>query len=277
MPRRRLLECYDCRVDTSNATGIGHYYMLDDEVWQRATRDTARIRWLCLDCLEARLGRPLRSTDFMFTPREMYQRLHRVDGEHTVLPERERQRWLDYWRAVPRHQRPAKLREESSMPDNLVHPVHVGTINDKPVRFYRPQSGDDMMPWVAAGDLCQALAMNRLARRALQCASNAQPAVAKRVRTEDGTLTELLAFQGVQGLMRALIELRFITEPVHFAVVQQVIAAAERASPELFDRDASGEMRISSRVIAMLLGEQHQAIIDRIQSEGLAVEKVTLQ
>jgi hypothetical protein len=113
---RAPMACHDCRVDTSNATGVGHYYMVQDNVWQQATGGVARVRWLCLDCLEARLGRPLRSTDFKLTPSEIAERLaiwwevrprrtpgEQIPHEHTVLPERERQRWLDYWRVVPRH------------------------------------------------------------------------------------------------------------------------------------------------------------------------------
>lgn len=106
--QRRLLACHDCNIDTSNSTGIGHYYMAWDEVWRQA-KQGERVRFLCLDCLEARLGRPLRSTDFMITPSEMDQRMWSADGEHTVLPERERQRWLDYWRAVPRHSRISRM------------------------------------------------------------------------------------------------------------------------------------------------------------------------
>ncbi len=95
--------CRDCGVDTSLGTGIAHYYMVHDEVWQLAEQGT-RVRFLCLDCLEARLGRQLRSTDFLFTPGELAERLP-IGGEHIVLPEPERQRWLDYWRALPRHTR----------------------------------------------------------------------------------------------------------------------------------------------------------------------------
>jgi hypothetical protein len=102
---RRPMACHDCNVDTSTATGISHYYMVHDWVWQRATRRDARVRWLCLNCLEARLGRPLQATQFLVTPSELDERLATGD-EHTVLPEPERQRWLDYWRAVPRHKTP---------------------------------------------------------------------------------------------------------------------------------------------------------------------------
>lgn len=164
-----------------------------------------------------------------------------------------------------------------STDQNEAAPVYVGTINGKPVRFYPPQSSDDMMPWVATDDLCLALGMNRVARLAMRRASKAQPAVAKRVRTEGGADTELLAFQGVQGLMNALIETGQIERSMHAICVWEVIAAAERAFPELFDRDASGEMRVTSGVIAMLLGEDHAAVVDRIKSEGLVVEKVPLQ
>ena len=99
----RIDRCRDCGVDTSLGTGIGHYYMAHDEVWQMAEQGT-HVRTLCLDCLEARLGRPLRSTDFRLTPSELVERFVAA-GEHTVLPEPERQRWLDYWRALPRHTR----------------------------------------------------------------------------------------------------------------------------------------------------------------------------
>ena len=96
---RAAMSCHDCRIDTSS---VGHYYMLRDDVWQQAKRGN-RLQFLCLDCLEARLGQPLRASDFMLTPSELEQRMWSADHEHTVLPERERQRWLDYWRAVPRH------------------------------------------------------------------------------------------------------------------------------------------------------------------------------
>jgi hypothetical protein len=101
----RHMACADCRVDTSNANGIGHYYMLLDQLWEQATRGDGSCRFLCLDCLEARLDRPLRAADFILTPRELEQQL--LTGTNcTRLRQRERQRWLDYWRAVPRHRRP---------------------------------------------------------------------------------------------------------------------------------------------------------------------------
>lgn len=103
---RRHMACADCRVDTSSANGIGHYYSLRDKLWDQATRGDGRCRFLCLDCLEERLGRPLRAEDFDLTPPELYERLR--DGEHVLRSQRERQRWLDYWRAVPRHRRPVQ-------------------------------------------------------------------------------------------------------------------------------------------------------------------------
>jgi hypothetical protein len=101
------MACADCRVDTSNAHGIGHYYMLMEDLWHQATRGNGRCQFLCLDCLETRLERPLHAEDFVFTPSEMYERLH-YGGEHILRSPRERQRWLDYWRAVPRHRRPVQ-------------------------------------------------------------------------------------------------------------------------------------------------------------------------
>jgi hypothetical protein len=97
--KRRPLACHDCDIDTSH----WHYYMLHDEVWQQATKaTTGRVRFLCLDCLEARLGRPLVEADFVLTPPEMAARF---DGEgHEPLPPAQRQWELDTWRAYGREQ-----------------------------------------------------------------------------------------------------------------------------------------------------------------------------
>ncbi len=90
----RPLRCPDCRIDTS----IGDYYMVHEEVWQRACRATRgrKPRYLCLDCLEGRLGTWLREADFVLTPPELAERLAR--GEQTVKPPDERQADLASWR-----------------------------------------------------------------------------------------------------------------------------------------------------------------------------------
>jgi hypothetical protein len=98
------------------------------------------------------------------------------------------------------------------------------------------QTTDDMMPWVAPDDLARAIGMSRKSRRALLTANQAQPSVAKRIRTADGTSVEVLAFQGVQGLMDAMMEIHQVTPDVHVAYVKEVMIAAEGASPALCDR-----------------------------------------
>ena len=90
--------CADCRIDTSFATGIGHFYTVHEELWQRATPDKAHF--LCLDCLETRLGRPLVEADFLATPPEILARFAGQSEE--VLPSAERQRALQDWRDFSR-------------------------------------------------------------------------------------------------------------------------------------------------------------------------------
>lgn len=92
--------CHDCGVDTSFATGIGHYYTLRNDVWQQATHGDARVCFLCLDCLQRRLGRPLIEADFLATPPEILARFAGEAGK--PLPPAERQRELDSWRAYCR-------------------------------------------------------------------------------------------------------------------------------------------------------------------------------
>jgi hypothetical protein len=82
--------------------------------------------------------------------------------------------------------------------------VYVGTLNGKPMRFYQPQSDDDMMPWVATDDLVRAFGLPRDARRALNRASFKFRTVARRVHTECGAEEQLLGFHAVQGRARGL-------------------------------------------------------------------------
>jgi hypothetical protein len=152
-------------------------------------------------------------------------------------------------------------------------PIHVGTINNLPVRFYPPQSQDDLMPWVAMDDLAHALGMNHVARRALARAKLKFPDLAKRIRAEGNRQVDVLAFQGVQGLMGGLKQMHVATDADHMAYIRSAVAAAEKTSPLLFDRGPSGELRVSSPMVAALLGEDHQAIVDRVQALNIDAEQ----
>jgi hypothetical protein len=92
--------CHDCGVDTSFSTGIGHYYNLRNEVWRQATRNCTAAQFLCLNCLETRLDRPLTEADFIATPPEIMARFAGQAGE--PLPAAERQHQLDEWRTYTR-------------------------------------------------------------------------------------------------------------------------------------------------------------------------------
>jgi hypothetical protein len=92
--------CHDCGVDTSFSTGIGHYYNLRNEVWRQATRNSTAVQFLCLDCLEARLSRPLTEADFIATPPEIMARF--AGAVAAPLPPAERQNDLENWRASTR-------------------------------------------------------------------------------------------------------------------------------------------------------------------------------
>lgn len=60
--KRRELRCRDCRVDVA---AIDHWYMVHNAVWAAAGGSEGHGRdYLCLDCLEKRLGRPLLNGDF---------------------------------------------------------------------------------------------------------------------------------------------------------------------------------------------------------------------
>lgn len=58
--------CVDCKTDTS-PLGLRQYYMVNDEVWEQSGmgKDDGM---LCLLCLEARIGRDLKASDFTNIP-----------------------------------------------------------------------------------------------------------------------------------------------------------------------------------------------------------------
>ena len=154
-------------------------------------------------------------------------------------------------------------------------PVYVGRLNDKPLRFFPPQTDDDMMPWVAWEDLMNALPMNYTLRRKILQTSKRMlskfPDLVKRIATGDGTVL-MAGYQAVQGLMSAFKDLKLADDAVHFAFVQQVVTAAERHNPLLFDR-IDGEKVISSQVVAALLGEKHEGIVKQIEKLPLGEVK----
>src|SRR5262245_57063648 len=57
--------CCLCRIDT---LAIGEVYMVRDEVWDAAIGADSFISFLCIGCLELRLGRRLRPSDFTDVP-----------------------------------------------------------------------------------------------------------------------------------------------------------------------------------------------------------------
>jgi hypothetical protein len=78
---RRQQDCAGCGIDTSFRTGIGHEYVVTDEVW--AAAGMSPEGQLCLDCLETRLGREFAREDFERTPREVYASRHRASPPYS--------------------------------------------------------------------------------------------------------------------------------------------------------------------------------------------------
>lgn len=56
--------CFDCNVDTNE---IHEYYMVRNEIWQEAKGGGFQY-YLCIGCLEDRLGRKLTPEDFTDVP-----------------------------------------------------------------------------------------------------------------------------------------------------------------------------------------------------------------
>jgi len=149
--------------------------------------------------------------------------------------------------------------------------IYTGTINGAPVRFFPPQSADDMMPWIAADDLARALGLPRAHRRSLHKSAAKFRDVARTILT-DGGRTTILGFQAVQGLMGALEPTGIAyRSDLHQEYVREVTAAARVMFPDLFDDLPGGSFTVKSTSVARLLGADHERVVSRIETElGLA-------
>lgn len=81
------LHCGDCGV---NVALLGEWYMLEDAIWQQATRDTP-AHLLCVGCLEERLGRRLAPEDFNRAAPANLTREEDIDALLDAVPERLRE------------------------------------------------------------------------------------------------------------------------------------------------------------------------------------------
>jgi hypothetical protein len=61
------LPCHDCGVPTVE---IGEYFMVTSDIWQTYCSDA---RYLCIGCVETRLGRTLNRWDFTIAPINDYE------------------------------------------------------------------------------------------------------------------------------------------------------------------------------------------------------------
>jgi hypothetical protein len=68
--------CNDCRVDTTPHIGKWEFYMVTDDVWKAAGMPASTLvagsefdgNFLCIGCLELRIGRRLTALDFAACP-----------------------------------------------------------------------------------------------------------------------------------------------------------------------------------------------------------------
>jgi hypothetical protein len=92
--------CDDCHEDTSMFGGKGDFYWARDDVWAQAT-EGKKTRFLCLDCLGNRLGRPVVAEDLRATPWEVmvYRNADYPKEWAPHEPPRMRQFRLDFLRA----------------------------------------------------------------------------------------------------------------------------------------------------------------------------------
>lgn len=92
------------------------------------------------------------------------------------------------------------------MPKPLAHPIHTGTVNGSPVRFFRGPDARPDMPWHALGDLTRALELPRALRRhLLQMTQRAWAGTLRTVATAEG-VTILAPHFVAQGLIGAAVE-----------------------------------------------------------------------
>ena len=59
-----------CNADGDLIDGASEWYMVHDHVWRAAMENGGMVRFLCIGCLEQRVGRRLKPSDFLPHTRE---------------------------------------------------------------------------------------------------------------------------------------------------------------------------------------------------------------
>lgn len=78
---RQDLRCMDCDVCTRC---LGEYYMVNDDVWLAANPNIDGM--LCLTCLEERLGRELKKSDFKKLDMNTRGSFYKSEKYESILP-----------------------------------------------------------------------------------------------------------------------------------------------------------------------------------------------
>jgi hypothetical protein len=67
MSKKLTAPCLDCQADTLK---IDEFYMVSRDLWLMAVpdEDHEMTKYLCIGCLEIRIGRQLRASDFLDVP-----------------------------------------------------------------------------------------------------------------------------------------------------------------------------------------------------------------
>jgi hypothetical protein len=154
--------------------------------------------------------------------------------------------------------------------DPVIPTIYTAKIHGTNVRFFPPQTDDELMPWVDVEALMDAMSLKGIYRGAAKVVEKAYPHHSKRIGTSKG-FANITSFSNAKGMIWASVEQGYITKEFKDEYATQLFAAASLIHPELFDQVyETGEWIINSRGLARLMGEDHEKLVDYIDVNRVA-------
>jgi hypothetical protein len=153
----------------------------------------------------------------------------------------------------------------------MIHQVYTAKIRGTDVRFFPPQSDEELMPWVALDELTQAMGLDARQRAgATAVASDTGGRLDfKRIGTSKG-FTNIISFSSAKGLIQGCVHMGYLPKAFEDDFVHPVCHAARQIHPEFFDETDAGEWVINMAALPRLLGTDRQHLDDFMkQNEDL--------
>jgi hypothetical protein len=142
----------------------------------------------------------------------------------------------------------------------MIQTIYTATIWGENVRFFPPQTVDELMPWVAVDELMRAMRLTPAQQSVSGSIARQWPNHTKRIGPSKG-FTNIISFSSAKELVQASADMGYVPAAFEDDFVASLFDAARQIHPEMFDQTDDGEwvVNMNGLVLLMSIDEDHLA------------------